>query len=300
MKYKLAVILCLIFSGGINAQDTRCVEPLPELVEIYEELNKMFPNSDYVILRQDEASYWVNRTTAISPDMREKIKQIFLSHNLTFSEKEEVLSEQEKISRDMVFSATLHGSKRDQTNYVELLCNDEGLHFYYYSKLLKPVLSYEANDRIAEEFDRLFAKYTSKKGVTNKPIVYDGYTYMYQLVTFNNSQQLKQHAEGIIYTVPNCKESDWKLFFDLMKGYAFKSGIKVAWNDVYRDYEAVEILVERENTIPIVFGATFRNGIMKLIRLEGTMDHNIVLPRVWPEESPVFNPKENVDYINKK
>lgn len=290
MKYKLVIILSLIFSGVINAQNTQTVEPLPELVEMYEELNKMFPNSDYVILRQDEASYWVNRTTVMSSDMREKIKQIITNHKLTYSEKD----------GEIVFGTTLRSSKIDQVNYVELLCNDDGLHFYYYSKLIKPVSSYEPNDRIAEEFERLLGKYISKKGVTSKPVVFDGYTYLYQLVTFNNSQQLKQHAEGTLYNVTGCKEGDWKQFFDMMKGYAFRPGVKVAWNDVYRDYEAVEILIERENTIPIVFGATFKDGTMKLIRLEGTKDHNIVLPRVWPEDSPVFDPKKNVDLINKK
>ena len=137
-----------------------------------------------------------------------------------------------------------------------------------------------------------------RSGVTKDSIVFDGPSYKYQLVTFTNFQQMMQHAEGVVYNIPNAKHSDWLQFFNKMKSYAIKANVRVAWNDVYREYESVEIWVDRENTIPVVFAAAMKGDTLKVLRLEGTEEYNVILPRVWSEESPVFSPKRIKAYTN--
>ena len=45
-----------------TAQTSPLVEPMKDLVEMYEALNRAFPYSDYVTLKQNEVCYWVNRS----------------------------------------------------------------------------------------------------------------------------------------------------------------------------------------------------------------------------------------------
>ena len=179
---------------------------------------------------------------------------------------------------------------------MELIFNRNKIHFYYTSKRRKCELKNEPNEQIVNEMEDIFRMFINRTGSVSYGIVFDGPTYQYQLVTFNNPHQIRQHAEGQVFSIPNCSIEDWKMIFNKIRGYALRNNVQVAWNDIYRDHESVEIWIDRESTIPIVYAATFKENELKLLRLEGTKDYNVVLPRVWSEDSPIFNPKKNKDY----
>lgn len=295
----IAVVICSLLSADVKAQESAHLVLMEELVDIYEELNSMFPNSDYVKLTQNEASYWVNRTMKPEYDFvgnLEKLQPTIKKLQALPCIGKKVVKE-DSPAEGIIFACNPSFRDEKQENYVELIFNRNTIHFCYTSKRKHANYLYESNDWIAAEMNNLFDLFIARPNTTQFGIILDGPTYQYQLVTFTNSQRIKQHAEGIIFTIPDCSVEDWCQIADKMKSYAIKHNVQVAWNDVYRDYESVEILIDRESTIPIVFAAAFKDEELKLLRLEGTANHNIVLPRIWSEDSPVFNPKKNIDYI---
>ena len=306
-KFKY-IISCLvafqIWCASMYAQQDSIVVQMDNLVDVYEELNRLYPFSDYVTLKQGEVAYWVNRTMRSEYDFVgdcQRLKPLIDKLKALPCIGQKVIKEgADTPAEGIVFAC--HPSFRDdvQNNYIELVFNRNTIHFLYTSKLKESVIPYESNDRIADEMDNFFAQYISRPEVYKFGVQYDGPTYQYQLVTFNNPQKLRQHAEGVIYTVPNCSIDDWNTIFEKIKGYALTNNVDVAWNDVYRHYESVEILIQRASTIPIVFAATYRDETLKLLRIEGTENYNIVLPRIWSEDTPVFNPKKNKDYYKQK
>ena len=287
----------LLWCTNMYARQDSVVVQMDELTGIYEELNRLYPYGDYVTLKQGEVAYWVNRMMKPEYDfvgdyqrmkpLIDKLKGLPCLGQKLIKEGEDMPAE------GIVFACRPSFRDDTQTNYVELVFNRNSIHFHYSSSLKNGTATYEPNDRIAEEMDSLFAWYTTKPEALMSAVQYDGPTYQYQLVTFNNPQKLRQHAEGSIYTVPNCSVDDWNTIFEKIKSYALVNNVEVAWNDVYRHYESVEILVQRASTVPIVFAATYKDGTLKLLRLEGTENYNVVLPRIWSEDTPVFNPKKN-------
>ncbi|MBQ7239148.1 MAG: hypothetical protein IJS20_10190 [Bacteroidales bacterium] len=300
-RIKLIIIVGLLqglWGGKVAAQSADCVVPMQELVEIYDELNRAFPFSDYVTLKQSEVCYWVNRTMRPEYDFvgtMERLKPV-IDKLKSLPCKNPPYTSDSQPAEGIVYACRPTFRDVSQDNYVELVFNRNKIHFYYTSKRRTTALKNEPNQQIANEMDELFWTFTKRPEVVSYGITFDGPTYQYQLVTFNNPQQIRQHAEGRIFTIPNCKVEDWMLIFNKMRGYALRYNVQVAWNDVYRDHESVEIWIDRESTVPIVFAATIKEGELKLLRLEGTKDFNIVLPRVWSEDSPIFNPKRNNDY----
>ena len=306
MVYRLKyIIISLLLSGWMSqqvvAQTAPLVEPMSELVEIYEELNRAFPYSDYVTLKQNEVCYWVNRSMQPKYDflgtleklkpMIEKLKSLPCKGEVTMIDNEP--------AEGITFACYPSFHDEVQENYVELVFNRNLMHFCYISRNKNVILGHAANPTIVEEMETLFGEYVSRKDVGSMGVIYDGPTYLYQLVTFNNSERIRQHAEGTIYTIPNGTKADWLRIFEKIKSYALVHNVQVAWNDVYRDGESVEIWIDRESTVPIVFAAALKDDELKLLRLEGTADYNIVLPRIWSEDSPIFNPKKNKDYLGK-
>lgn len=304
MNYKkrlsiITVCLTLLAFLPAKAQTSQQLEPMAELVELYEQLNQAFPYSDYVTMNPDEVHFWVNRNMMPEYDfvgIMEKIKPTIerlksLPHIGNAIYRENTPAEGVEYA--------CHPSHNDdvQENYVELLFSRNMIHFYYTSKKKASTFTHQTRQQIADEMEELVQQYISRPNVKTRDIMFDGPTYQYQLVTFNNPQQIRQHAEGTIYTVPNTNQEDWLRFFNKIRDYAIHEHVQVAWNDVYRDHEAVEILIDRDSTIPIVYAATWKDGELTLLRLEGTEGFNIILPRIWSEDSPIFDPKRNKDYI---
>ena len=64
-KFKY-IISCLvafqIWCTSMYAQQDSIVVQIDNLVDVYEELNRLYPYSDYVTLKQGEVAYWINRT----------------------------------------------------------------------------------------------------------------------------------------------------------------------------------------------------------------------------------------------
>lgn len=306
-KFKY-IISCLvafqIWCTSMYAQQDSIVVQIDNLVDVYEELNRLYPYCDYVTLKQGEVAYWINRTMKPEYDFvgdYQRLKPLIDKLKALPCIGQKVIKEgTDTPAEGIVFAC--HPSFRDdvQSNYVELVFNRNMIHFLYTSKLKESAIPYESNDRIADEMDSFFAQYISRPEVFKFGVQYDGPTYQYQLVTFNNPQKLMQHAEGVIYTIPNCSIDDWNAIFEKIKGYALVNNVDVAWNDVYRHYESVEILIQRASTIPIAFAAAYKDETLKLLRIEGTENYNIVLPRIWSEDTPVFNPKKNKDYYKQK
>lgn len=302
LKYIIStLLLCVWVTVRTTAQSLPLVEPMKDLVEMYEALNRAFPYSDYVTLKQNEVCYWVNRSMRPEYDFLgtfEKLKPMIEKLKSLPSKGERTIRENDP-AEGIVFACYPNFHDDTQENYVELVFNRNLMHFCYISRNKNAVLGHEAHPAIVEEMEKLFGEYVSRKDVGSVGVIYDGPTYQYQLVTFNNSERIRQHAEGTIYIIPNGTEADWQRIFEQIKNYALVHNVQVAWNDVYRDGESVEILIDRESTVPIVFAAALKDGELKLLRLEGTADYNIVLPRIWSEDSPVFNPKKNKDYLGK-
>lgn len=288
------LLFCLISFACAKAQAQACVAQIPEAVGLYRELVDMFPYSDYVKLDQAEACYWVNSSMKSDKTFDDGMKKIcqVIPHLKAMCTESDVLIDNTHSTDSLVFACRPSFCDSVQINYLEIVYNRQKLHFYYGSHLNdKNSIGYEANDHIVGSMDSLMETYLSRPGVSADSIVYNGPAYQYQLVTFANQQQIMQHAEGVIYTIPDCSMGDWYKFYGKMKNYAMIRNVKVAWNDIYREYESVEIWIDRANTIPVVFAAAFKGKNLKILRLVGTPDYNIVLPRVWPEDSPVFSPR---------
>lgn len=305
IRYIISFLVAFqIWCASMYAQQNTIVVQMKNLVDVYEELNMLYPYSDYVTQKQGEVAYWVNRNMKPEYDFigdYQRLKPLVDKLKALPCIGQKVIQEGTDTPAEGIVFACYPSFRDDvQTNYIELVFNRNTIHFLYMSKLKDADVPYESNDRIAEEMDSFFAQYISRPEVFKFGVQYDGPTYQYQLVTFNNPQKLKQHAEGIIYSIPNCSIDEWHAIFNKIKGYALLNNVEVAWNEVYRYYESVEILIQRASTIPIVFAATYKDETLKLLRVEGTENYNIVLPRIWSEDTPIFNPKKNKDYYKQK
>lgn len=291
------VVLCLLCISRAWAQDTTRVVPMKEITAVYEMLDSLFPHSDYVIHRQSEVAYWVNRKLPPEYDLKKGWEQIRACIDKLYAQPATGKQIYKDDAPEGVIIYASRPSFRDgeQANYVEIIFDKKHIHFCYESRKREPADSRKANDAIAEEMDALFRPYVSRKEAVPQSIVFDGPTYQYQMITFNNPQKVKQRAEGTLYDIPGCTEADWNRIFGKIKSYANTGHVEVAWNDVYRHYECAEILIDRTSTIPIVFAAAWKEGVLKLLRLEGTQDYNIILPRIWSEDDHIFDPKKNTD-----
>lgn len=292
--------LCLLLSlshSRVMAQEATRVVPMKEIMGVYAMLDSLFPFSDYVLCRQSEVAYWVNRKLPPEYDMMEGIKKIQPCIDILDALPATGQQMVKKNSADGGLIYACFPSFRDdeQENFVEIVFKKGHIHFAYNSRKKHIIDCHQANDLIANEMEGLFKPYISKPDAVCSPVVYDGPTYQYQMVTFNNTQKVKQHAKGTLYDIPGCKEADWQRIFSKIKSYANTDHVEVAWNEVYRHYECAQILIDRASTVPIVYAAAWKEGVLKLLRLEGTADYNIVLPRIWPEDSPIFDPSKNTD-----
>ena len=297
----ISLLFCVFSLISMKAQNDSRVAQIPEIVDLYEQLERMFPYSDYVNLTQTEVSYWVNNNMKQTEDFAQGLKkmQSAIKKIKAIYGDDNIVVESTNSDDSLVFACRPNYHDSVQSNYMEIVYNREKIHFYYGSSLNDKSANYhEANDNIVADIDNMLKTFMMRSGVTKDSIVFDGPSYKYQLVTFTNFQQMMQHAEGVVYNIPNAKHSDWLQFFNKMKSYAIKANVRVAWNDVYREYESVAIWVDRENTIPVVFAAAMKGDTLKVLRLEGTKEYNIILPRVWSEESPVFSPKRIKAYTN--
>ena len=61
----ISLLFCVFSLISMKAQNDSRVAQIPEIVDLYEQLENMFPYSDYVNLTQTEVSYWVNNLSLI-------------------------------------------------------------------------------------------------------------------------------------------------------------------------------------------------------------------------------------------
>jgi len=150
-----------------TAQTSPLVEPMKDLVEMYETLNGAFPHSDYVTLKPTEVCYWVNRSMHPEYDFLgtlEKLKPMIEKLKSLPSKGEKITRENDP-AEGIVFACYPNFHDDTQENYVELVFNRNTMHFCYISRNKNAVLGHEANPAIVEEMEKLFGEYVSRKDV---------------------------------------------------------------------------------------------------------------------------------------
>ena len=208
----ISLLFCVFSLISMKAQNDSRVAQIPEIVDLYEQLENMFPYSDYVNLTQTEVSYWVNNNMKQTEDFAQGLKkmQSAIKKIKAIYGDDNIVVESTNSDDSLVFACRPNYHDSVQSNYMEIVYNREKVHFYYGSSLNDKSANYhEANDNIVVDIDNMLKTFMMRSGVTKDSIVFDGPSYKYQLVTFTNFQQMMQHAEGVVYNIPNAKHSDW-------------------------------------------------------------------------------------------
>ncbi len=141
---------------------------------------------------------------------------------------------------------------------------------------------------IADHMDRLLSEYVHRKGVEKDSVCYPQ-DKDYRYVTFNSTNGEPSH--GYRYIVPGCTEEDFRAFSDAIHAYSRTAPVRTSFNDNYWQYEAAAICVIRPNgQNPLMVAAALRGTRLYLLRIEG--EHTCFMPRAWEEEDLKWEIKE--------
>lgn len=281
----------------------------PAIMQIYHELDSIFPLRYLANESPTDCAYWVNYTFA-SPKEKKLYRPWIesLIQRLKTVESYSV-TEHRKDSADVYAhgiqgNATTPATEQKDAYYLHL--TDRGVAFYYNARIKGRDFKYQpgVNDPnslprqdIADEMEALLNRYAKRKGTKKEAVSYDPVKTRYNFVTFNSN--VNRGCSGYRYIVPDCKESDYAKFRDAIKRHSMTSSVRTSSNDVYWQYEECAICVFKPgSTNPVMIGAALKGTDLYLILAEG--DDCCFLPRAWAEDSPVWDNRNKLHSTGRK
>lgn len=286
------LLFCLAFimtcTAGMQAQTF--YEENPAVMQIFRELDKMFPK--HYLTRRDisRGQYWLIYIYEDQEDYKKhqpKLWEIFKKLNkLPALHKyvEEIDSADVQAKHySMTFPTQING----QTDYLSLSTDNNRLRFFFLSqnKLIVPNANPLPDQKVVAELESLLKEYLSRPDVRMEDVTYKGNVDYGQYEDFENS---RRNVSGRRYIVRNCSEKDYQRFYALFHKYIKKDYVFAASHDVYWDYDECTVRVRQSNGRPLFMSAALKGNDLYLLRAEGTPDGGGALPRAWAEDNPVW------------
>lgn len=271
-----------------------------DIMEIYHELDSIFPLRYLANESPADCGYWVNYNFTsrkefelYRPWLESLLKRMegVDAYSRTTQTKDSV----NNYLRATELSPTTPNNIQKDRSYLYI--TQDKVSFYYRAKIEGQDFHYnikedDANGQprqdIADKMDALLNQYIKDKNVTTQPVKYDAARCNYKFVSFSSKYET---AQGYRYIVPNCKPSDYQKFRNAIRSYSRTAPVRTSCNDVYWQYDESAICIFRPNTPnPLIIAAALKGTDLYLIRLEGYK--SCFLPRAWAEDNPMWNFKD--------
>lgn len=282
--------------------ESRYMKLNSEVMQVYKELDSIFPLRYLANESPAKCSYWVNYNF-VSRGEFEKYKPWV----------ESLIARLGKVdgyrrtcsvtdSADVykhVLSVNVVTPNNIQKDYFAVSLSNEWVSFYYDACIegedygstgSLDDLGAQPRKDIADAMDRLLNKYVNRKGVRKDSVYYDDHNKSYQYVSFKAEGQGK--SSGARYVVPGCDESDYAKFRNAIRSYSVVCPVRTACNDMYWQYDVSAIAIARPgNQQPLMVAAALKGNNLYLMRAEGC-DGKSFLPRAWTEDDAVWKMKD--------
>ena len=299
----LFALLLVMASLSLTAKDryqTTCMQLNPVLMDIYHELDSIFPLHYLANESPAHCAYWVNfqfssrdQFERYRPWVESLIRRLdkveAYKRNINFTDSineyfngvELVLKTPNSVQKDnCVFFIS---QSRISFHYNARV---EGEDFRFANDPDDP--NGQSRQDIADHMDRLINAYIHRKGV-EKDSVYYPQDKDYAYVTFNSTNGEPSH--GYRYIVPDCTVKDFRVFSDAIHAYSRTAPVRTSFNDNYWQYEAAAICIIRPNgQNPLMVAAALKGMRLYLLRIVG--DHTCFMPRAWAEDDLKWKIKE--------
>ncbi len=291
------LLVWLLALGGLtsvakNNNKTTYMQLNPVIMDIYHELDSVFPLHYLANESPAHCAYWVNYNFSSTeqfehyrPWVESLIRRLDTvaaysrTTNLTdsagkyFNGVELTMKTPNSVQKD---NCTFYISQSRMSFYYNACV--EGESFRFANKPDDP--NGQPRQDIADHLDRLLRAYIHRKGVKRDSVFYpQGCDYRY--VTFNSTNGDPSH--GYRYIVPDCTAKDFRAFSDVIHAYSRTAPVRTSFNDNYWQYEAAAICVIRpDGQKPLMVAAALKGTNLYLLRIEG--EHTCFMPRAWAEE----------------
>ena len=271
----------------------------PTVMNLYHQLDSMFPKRYQTNRWLTGAQYWVNHWYESEEEYRKfkpEIDAMFqqLDGMRTFHKYTETTDSQHVQQKKYIM--TLPSDINGQMEYLSFEADTKGVYFYYQTmnQLIDEKSDPVPDQSIVTEFDSLFNAYAGRKGTTEEDVHYQG-NLVRIICLIQGPNRGERRTDGVKYVVPRCNERDYSRFYDLFHKYLKKVPLLVSTNDVYWQYHEVAVRVRLSNGRPMYMGAALKGNDLYLVRVEGSINGAGMLPRAWAEEDPVWK----FDYMKK-
>lgn len=288
--------------GGAYASQlkTSYMQLNPVAMSVYHELDSIFPLRFLANEGPADCGYWVNQFFSSEQDF-EKYRPWLESLAGRLQQMKCYQSDVQRKDSGSVFeySLTARCVTADplQQDQLYFAFSREGASFYYRAHISGADFCYDgqSNDLngqprqdIADAMDALLQKYTGRKDAAKEKVVYDQTKVNYKYLTFISLGTWT--SAGYRYVVPRCTEADYLRLRQAIASYSRTSPVRTSFNDVYWQYEEAAICIARPGKPALMIGVALKGTDLYILRIEGTQRY--LMPRAWPEESPVWETKK--------
>ncbi len=295
-------LLCIISLSTFaqsNAKSwaTRYMQLNPIVMDVYNELDSIFPLRYLANESPADCAYWVNYTFSSPKEF--ELYRPWLETLLKRLEKTETYTRKilvtDSLNRyERAVQLSLVTPNHVQKDYCYLYVKKNKVSFFYQARIDGESYVYnngpsdpngQPRQDIADNMDALLNQYINRKNVRKEAVDYDPHKCNYRYLSFLSNNNRSSH--GFRYIVPNCTSSDYRKFRDAIRSYSRKNPVRTSCNDMYWRYDESAICIFRPNNPnPLMIAAALKGTDLYLLRIEG--ENTCFLPRAWAEENPVW------------
>lgn len=262
----------------------------PEMIEIFNTLDKTFPKRYLINEEPNHVGMWVVykfKGRKEYEEYRPLIKKLIDRINRMPAYRAYTERLDSAGMEGYSIALTPKTDTYEQTDYVNLAIRPKEMRFHYRARIDNTPMPWEQRQDVADAVDQMLNEYINRTGVTKKDIRFDGRRTNYNYLTFTKPSNCTLRCSGTCYIVPNCTTADYDRIYRFIRGYALSNSVTVASNDFLGIYEEIAIGVNQKNRRPLMVGAALKGTDLYLIRTEGDVGSHAWLPRAWAEDNPV-------------